>query len=240
MPTEQTTLLIPVDNMDSEHCALIVDKAVGAVPEVLQHHVELNNKRAVFTSTKPVEAVAHAVKAIRDNGYEVPVVKRSFPVTGMTCASCVASVESMLLAQPGVLAAAVNLATNTVQVSYVPGVIDERRMQAVIQSIGYDLIIGEEQDATTDLEAMQRERMRSLKQRLWASIALSIPLMIIGMIFMHEHWANVTMWALSTPVVLIFGRQFFIGAWKQAKHRSANMDTLVALSTGVAYLFSVF
>jgi copper chaperone CopZ len=105
--------------------------------------VELNNRSAVIESTTPVEAVRDVVKAIRDNGYDVPTLRRTFPVTGMTCASCVSSVESMLLAQPGVLNAAVNLATNTVQVEYVPGVIDERRMRAVVQSIGYDLLIGE-------------------------------------------------------------------------------------------------
>lgn len=102
--------------MDSEQCALIVDKAVGTVPEVAEHHVELNNRRAVITSTKPVEALLHTVQAIRDNGYDVPTMKRTFPVTDMTCSSCVVGVESMLLAQPGVLKAAVNLATNTVQV----------------------------------------------------------------------------------------------------------------------------
>ena len=240
MPAEKTTVLLPVENMDSEHCALIVDKAMGAVPEVQDHHVELNNRRAVFSSTRPVEAVQHAVQAIRDNGYDVPTLKRTFPVTGMTCASCVASVESMLLATPGVLRAAVNLATNTVQVEYVPGVIDERGMRQAIQSIGYDLLIGAEQDAAADLEAIQREHLTSLKRRLWASLALSIPLVVIGMFLMHEPWANLVMWALSTPVVLVFGRSFFINAWKQAKHRSANMDTLVALSTGVAYIFSVF
>ena len=240
MPAEKTTVLLPVEYMDSEHCALIVDKAVGAVPEVQDHHVELNNRRAVFSSTRPVEAVASVVKAIRDNGYDVPTLKRSFPVTGMTCASCVASVESMLLATPGVLKAAVNLATNTVQVEYVPGVIEERGMRQAVQSIGYDLLIGEEQDAAADLEAIQHERLTDLKRRLWASLALSIPLVVIGMFMMHEPWANLVMWLLSTPVVLFFGRSFFINAWKQAKHRSANMDTLVALSTGVAYLFSVF
>ena len=240
MAEEPTTVELPVENMDSEHCALIVDKAVGAVTEVMEHHVELNNHRAVITSTKPVEAVQQAVQAIRDNGYEVPTVKRTIPVTDMTCASCVASVESMLLAQPGVLKAAVNLATNTVQVEYVPGVIDERRMRTVIQSIGYDLVIEEDRDATTDLEALQQMRMTALKRKLFASIVLSIPLVIIGMWMMHEPWANYVMWLLATPVVLVFGRQFFSNAWKQAKHRSANMDTLVALSTGVAYLFSVF
>ena len=240
MKTETSTLVIPVENMDSEHCALIVDKALGTVPSIATHHVELNNRSAVVQSNTPVEAVRDAVKAIRDNGYDVPTLKRTFPVTGMTCASCVASVESMLLAQPGVLEAAVNLATNTVQVRFVPGVIDERRMRAAIQSIGYDLIISEEREATADLEAIARERMASLRKRLWASLALSIPLVVIGMFMMHEPWANLVMWALSTPVVLVFGRQFYINAWKQAKHRSANMDTLVALSTGMAYLFSVF
>ncbi len=240
MKAETSTLVIPVENMDSEHCALIVDKALGTVPSIATHHVELNNRSAVVQSTTPVEAVRDAVKAIRDNGYDVPTLKRTFHLTGMTCASCVTSVESMLLAQPGVLGAAVNLATNTVQVRYVPGVIDERRMRAAIQTIGYDLIISEEREATADLEAIARERMASLRKRLWASLALSIPLVIIGMFMMHELWANFVMWALSTPVVLVFGRAFFINAWKQAKHRSANMDTLVALSTGVAYVFSVF
>ncbi len=240
MSTEISTLVLPVENMDSEHCALIVDKALGTVSSVGAHHVELNNRSAVIESTTPVEAVRDAVKAIRDNGYDVPTLRRTFPITGMTCASCVSSVESMLLAQSGVLNAGVNLATNTVQVEYVPGVIDERRMRAVVQSIGYDLLISEEHEATADLEEIQRTRMTSLKKRLWASIALSIPLVVIGMFLMHESWANFVMWVLSTPVVLIFGRSFFINAWKQAKHRSANMDTLVALSTGVAYVFSVF
>ncbi len=240
MTAETSTLVLPVENMDSEHCALIVDKALGTVPSVGAHHVELNNRSAVIESTTPVEAVRDVVKAIRDNGYDVPTLRRTFPVTGMTCASCVSSVESMLLAQPGVLNAAVNLATNTMQVEYVPGVIDERRMRTVVQSIGYDFLISKEHEASADLEEIQRARMTSLKQRLWASIALSIPLVVIGMFMMHEPWANFVMWALSTPVVLVFGRSFFINAWKQAKHRSANMDTLVALSTGVAYVFSVF
>ena len=238
MATKET-YRIPVEEMDSEHCALIVDKALE-LPSVNAHHVELNNRSAIIQSDRPVEAVREAVAAIKDHGYGVPTVKRTFPVTGMTCASCVNSVQSMLMAQPGVLNAPVNLATNSVLVEYVPGVIDEAKMKAVVQSIGYDLLIEETHDAAADLEKLQRERMRSLKIRMFASIGLSIPLMIIGMFMMHEPWANITMWILATPVVLVFGRSFFINAWKQAKHRSANMDTLVALSTGVAYLFSVF
>ncbi len=240
MNNQKSTITLPVEDMDSEHCALIVDKALNNVPGIDGHRVEVNNRSAVLESTTPVEAVRNAVKAIRDNGYDVPTVKRTFPVTGMTCASCVNGVEGALLEQAGVLAAPVNLATNTVQVTYVPGVIDERRLQAAVQSVGYDLLLTDEREAAAELEDIQREKMRSLRKRLFASVALSIPLVVIGMFMMHEPWANPVMWALSTPVVLIFGRQFFVNAWKQARHRSANMDTLVALSTGVAYVFSVF
>jgi len=240
MSTEKNTMVLPVENMDSEHCALIVDKALGTVPSVSAHHVELNNRSAVIESSTPVEAVRDVVKAIRENGYDVPTLRRTFPVTGMTCASCVSSVESMLLAQPGVLSAAVNLATNTVQVEYVPGVIDENGMREVVQSIGYDLLIGEQHDAAAYLEEAQRAGMASLKRRLWSSLALGVPLVIVGMVFMHAPWSPWVQWLLTTPIVFVFGRQFYINAWKQARHRSANMDTLVALSTGMAYLFSVF
>jgi Cu2+-exporting ATPase len=240
MPTEKTTVLLPVVHMDSEHCALIVDKAVGAVHEVQDHHVELNNRRAVIASDRPVEAVLHAVQAIRGKGYDVPTLKRTFPVTGMTCASCVSSVESMLLAQPGVLQAAVNLASSTVQVEYVPGVIEERGMQRAVQSIGYDLILGEERDVAADLESLQRDRLATLRWKLWASIACTVPAMAVGMIWEHEAWARYVQWAMATPVVLVFGSQFYLNAWKQARHRSANMDTLVAIGTGTAYLFSIF
>ena len=167
-------------------------------------------------------------------------IKQTFPVTGMTCASCVLHVEKALKAEPGVEAVSVNLATNTAQVSWQAGRTDSQHLQQAVRNAGYDLLVTDEGDAVAEAEKIQAERLRGLKRKLIASLVLSIPLVVIGMVFMHEPWANVVMWALSTPVVLVFGRQFFVNAWKQAKHRTANMDTLVALSTGVAYLFSVF
>ncbi len=167
-------------------------------------------------------------------------LKRSYPVTGMTCASCVLSVEKALKAQPGVATASVNLATNTAQVSFDPDLSSEADLQKAVQEGGFDLLLETDGSSQVDLEALQQKRMNALKQKLFASIALSIPLMIAGMVYMHASWSPWVQWLLATPVVLIFGRQFFINAWKQAKHRSANMDTLVALSTGVAYGFSVF
>jgi Cu2+-exporting ATPase len=166
-------------------------------------------------------------------------IKKTFPVLNMSCASCASSSQSTLENIPGVVKTAVNYANATAQVEYVPAITNPEKMKAALQDIGYDLMIEETEDARDALEEVHREKFATLKKRTIGSIVLSVPLMIIGMFFMNIPYANYIMWALATPVVLIFGKQFFVGAWKQVKHRSANMDTLVALSTGVAYLFSV-
>jgi Cu2+-exporting ATPase len=101
-------------------------------------------------------------------------------------------------------------------------------------------MIEETTEAKDELEEEHRKNFQALKRRTTGSIILAIPTVIIAMAFMNIPYANYIMWALSTPVIVVFGKQFFVNAWKQAKHRSANMDTLVALSTGVAYLFSAF
>lgn len=163
-----------------------------------------------------------------------------FPVTGMSCASCASSTESIVAAQKGVSHAAVNYANATLNVAFDPAVTSPEKLRQAVQSIGYDLIIEDASAAREKVENIERAKYESLKKRTTWSVILSVPLVIIGMFFMDLPYANYIMWALSTPVVLIFGKNFFINAWNQAKHRSANMDTLVALSTGIAYAFSVF
>jgi Cu2+-exporting ATPase len=113
-------------------------------------------------------------------------------------------------------------------------------IQKAIQSVSYDLLIEDENTQQDTLEAIHEKKFNDLKRRTIGSVLLSIPVVVIGMFFMHIPYANEIMFAFATPVVLWFGKDFFINAWKQAKHRFANMDTLVALSTGIAYLFSVF
>jgi len=242
MEHTDNTIYLPLENVDSEHCAMIVDKGLADVPEINHHHVELNNRRAAITVGNLATAIPGAVKKIRDLGYGVTTVKQSFPVLNLSCASCANSTETILAAQPGVLSATVNYANATAQVEYVPGITDAQQLRTAVQSIGYDLMIDETAEAAESLEALQQSHFKSLKKRTVGAILLAIPSVIIGMTpaLMNQGWASYVMWLLATPVVFVFGRQFYIGAYKQAKHRSANMDTLVALSTGVAYLFSVF
>ncbi len=171
---------------------------------------------------------------------DVITIKKTFPVTGMSCASCAASVETTLKEEPGVINAAVNYANSSASVEYVPNVADIQHFKKSIQSSGYDLIIKNNETVTGELEKQKQSAYQRLRKRTLFSIIFSVPIVLVGMVFMNIPYANYIMWALATPVVFIFGKQFFISAIKQAKHRSVNMDTLVALSTGIAYLFSVF
>ncbi len=164
---------------------------------------------------------------------------QTLPVLGMTCAACAVSVESMISAQTGVEKAEVNYATQEVKVTYHPTEIQPAAMQKAVQSIGYNLVV-DTQNGKQIQEDAQRNQYLSLKKRMIASSILTIPVVIIGMFFMDIPYANYYMLALTTPVIFIFGRNFFINAFKQARHGRANMDTLVALSTGIAYLFSLF
>jgi P-type Cu2+ transporter len=239
-PPENDTIYLPLEDVDNEHCAMIVDKELDKIGGISAHKVELNNNRAAIQSNDPEAAIIDAVKAIRDIGYGVTTIKKTFPVLNMSCASCASSSQTILQNQAGIIDVSVTYANGMAQVEYVPGITDPQKMKCALQSVGYDLMIDERKEAKDDLQQLQEQRYKNLKYRTIAAIVLSVPVLVIGMFFPGIPYAKYIMWALATPVVAVTGRQFFIGAWKQTRHRSANMDTLVALSTGVAYLFSVF
>lgn len=238
--TDRELLYIPLEGVESEHCAMIVDKGLKELEGVTTHKVELNNNRAIINETKAFNILPNAVKAIRDLGYGVTTVKKNFPVLNMTCASCAISAQTILESTKGVTGVSVNYANNVASVEYIPTITNPKELQKAIRSIGYDLMIDETESASDTLEELHNQKFRKLKMKTLGAILLSIPVVTIGMFLMDMPYANYIMWILSTPVIVWLGKDFFINAWKQAKHRSANMDTLVALSTGIAYLFSVF
>jgi len=167
------------------------------------------------------------------------LIKETYPVLEMTCAACAVSVESMLKSVNGVADAGVNFANQSAWVSYNPALTNPEQFQQTVRSIGYDLVI-EKENAAEIQELAQQKQYAAIRQRtIWAGV-FSIPLVIIGMFFMDMPYANWIMLILATPVVFYFGRNFFINAFKLARNGKASMDTLVALSTGVAWLFSTF
>ena len=231
---------IPLIGLESEDGALSLNNVLEKIKGIDNHRVDLKNEKAILNADADAGVLQQAVQSIRDAGYEVAIAKNQYPVSGMTCASCASSVESILVSEPGVVKAAVNFATQTVQVEYLPNIADSKDMKQALQAIGYDLMIEESPEAKAALEDQHHKNFQDLKKRTWWAVGLSVPLVIVGMFFMNLPYANYIMWALSTPIVCWLGRNFFINAWKQASNRSANMDTLVALSTGIAYIFSVF
>lgn len=237
---DNNKIYLPLEGVDNEHCALIVNKGLSKVKGITAHEIDINNSRAVINTNGTLEVIPNAVRAIRDLGYDVDTIKKSFPILNMSCASCASSSQSILESQPGVVSVSVNYANATAQVEYIPTITSPQQLKAALQSAGYDLRIDESKEAKDELEELHRQKFLALKKKTIGAVLLSVPTVIIGMFFMNIPYANYIMWALATPVVLLFGKQFFIGAWKQTKHRSANMDTLVAVSTGVAYAFSVF
>ena len=171
---------------------------------------------------------------------EKNIVQETFPVLGMSCASCSARVEKTLNHQSGVKKAVVNYASATATVEYDPTSCSSEALQQAVQAAGYDLLINQDGNTLEEAEEAHNKKFSALKFRTTWAIILSMPVVIIGMFFMDMPHANLIMWALSTPVVFWLGRGFFTSAWKQLQHGSANMDTLVAISTGTAYLFSLF
>lgn len=165
--------------------------------------------------------------------------KKTVTVTNMTCAACAGSVERFLNNQEGVSSASVNFANEKAVIEY-SEVTSFDALKSAVQSIGYDLVATDSEAGKQQVIQGKENEYRKLKRRVIGAIILAVPLFVIGMFFMEMPYANYIMWALSTPMLFYFGQQFFVGAWKQLKHRSANMDTLVAMSTGIAYLFSVF
>ena len=166
--------------------------------------------------------------------------KEIFPVLGMSCASCAARVDKTLNSQPGVQEASDNYASATAQVIYDADACSPLLLKAAVQNAGYDLLVEGQEDAADEAEKIHLAHYERLKKRTLGAIVLAVPIMLFSMIWMQVQWVNYVVWLLATVVLLVFGRSFFISAWKQGKHGTCNMDTLVALSTGIAYIFSVF
>lgn len=167
-------------------------------------------------------------------------IKKTFPILGMSCASCAARVDKVLNSQKGVYEANVNYAAATAQVLFDPEICQANYLKTAVQNAGYDLVVSDEKVTENIVEQAHEIRYKTLKRQTTGAIILAIPIMIISMFLLHLPYMKYILWILATIVVFGLGRSFYVNAWRQLKHGTSNMDTLVANSTGIAYLFSVF
>jgi Cu2+-exporting ATPase len=206
-----------------------------------KHQIALQadfNNHCLLTDKLPApEQLLEIIETAESTGYSIPVTEAFAKVGGMSCSACAVSTASILQHLPGVLRADVNYANHEALLRYVPGMISMREMQSALQSAGYDLeAISEDMEQ----QASEQPSVTKQKRKAFGAMILALPLFVVGMFGMHWPFADYIMWVLATPLVFYFGKDFYTRAWKLMKHRQANMDTLVALSTGIAYVFSVF
>ena len=167
-------------------------------------------------------------------------VKQTFPVKGMSCAMCAMHVEKALKSCKGVQDAAVNLAANEATVEYDAGRTSARKMRKAVQDAGYDLLTEDDEKDPDHLRGLREKEYSDLRLSAICALALAVPVAVLGMGFMSWPASKWIELALTTVAVFWFGRRFFVSAWRQLLHGQAGMDMLVALSTGTAYLFSLF
>lgn len=233
-------LRLPISGMTCASCVSHVEDALKQTEGVLDSSVNLASESASVLMAE--EKLPQAIRAIRTAGYDVLQDTLRFSIGGMTCASCVNHVEQAIEELPGVLDARVNLATERAEVDTVLGLVTTADIIRVVQNAGYDATLaGDSRDR--EQEARTREQAR-LGRRLIAGILFSTLVLVgsfAGMLGLPG-WvsSNSLLLVLATPVQFWVGWQFYRGAWGALRHRTADMNTLVAIGTSVAYFFSVF
>lgn len=161
----------------------------------------------------------------------------TYPVKGMTCAACAVSVESILKDQDGVDNAQVNFATNSVNIHYDTGSTTILQLSDAVAEIGYELIIQSDPEA---IKQEKEEGYRLLKRKFWLSLLFTLPVFVISMFMLPIPFSTWVQLVLTLPIIFYSGRHFYISAYKKARHATFNMDTLIAIGTGAAFLFSLF
>lgn len=237
---DNTQLNIPITNLKTKEDLNIIYTFLSNLENIEFFNVSLETKTVSLSAKKLSKASAKLYDFLKENNYKIESVEKSFPVLNMTCASCASSSQANLKRQFGVVNAEVNYGNGMGKIEFIPTITNPEKLKNALIEVGYDLVIDETKNKDEDLERYNKEGYQILKNNLFFSLVFGIPLFVIGMFFMNIPYANYIMWGLSTPILFIFGQQFFVGALRQLKNKSANMDTLVALSTSVAYFFSVF
>ena len=171
--------------------------------------------------------------------YMSKITKKVYPVMGMHCAACANNVEKIVKKQEGVEDASVNLAAAVLTVDFNSDVVSPEQLKDAVMKIGFDLIIDED-NSMEEQEEAEHSYYEQLQRKTVVAWIFALPVAFMGMFFMDFPGINWWMLVLSLPVLFYSGHAFYVNAWKQAKHFTSNMDTLVALSTSIAFLFSLF
>ena len=252
------TCELPLVGMHCASCAGRIEKALAGAPGVVKANVNFATTRATVRFNPGATSVDSLRQLVRDLGYDViqPAAVCELPLVGMHCASCAGRIEKALAEAPGVVKANVNFATTRATVRFNPEATSADSLRQLVRDLGYDVIesgTGSEQaGAEEEMQAAESQvreaEYRHQQRRFFIALTLTVPVAALAMAghlvpalqpyldFPGRAWLEL---ALTTPVLFWAGREFFTGAWAAARHRVADMNTLVSLGTLSAYIFSV-
>ena len=243
MTTIQDTLTLPIFGLTDDASATTVEEALRAVPGVKSVHVDIvSGKAALEVSQNRPPTPGDLNAAVEEAGHHVLMEKISLNIGGMTCASCVIHVENALYEVPGVLSASVNLATDQATVQYLPGMATLDDISHMVADAGYSIdgLAGDEADEEAATERLARTKeINALARKviiagMVGAAVMTIMFIPLETLHLSTFQLNFILWTLATPVQFWIGATFYRAAWGALKHRTTNMDTLVAVGTSVA------
>jgi Cu+-exporting ATPase len=239
-------LSITVLGMECASCVQRIEQTVSAIPGVARAQANLAAEALIVEYSPGQVALSKIIAAVESQGYQVPLTKLDLPVGGMTCASCVKTIEESLLRLPGVAEASANFASERVLVGFLAGAVGQQEITKAIVAAGYSVLSPTaDTKAGADVDALRRKAYLTLRRRFIVSLTLAIPIFLLSLSSMLPFLGGVEiqpfpyiLFALTLPVLLYSGTPFFRGAWGQLRHFRADMNTLVAVGTSAAFLYS--
>ena len=244
----QQKIIIPISGMTCANCAMNIERSIRKLPGITEAAVNFASEQATVSFDSEESDLGNILGNIRKAGFTPASVRTEFPVTGMTCTNCAMNIERTLAKKvPGVVTASVNFATERVTAEYLPSVTSPDEMAAAIKKAGFEAILPDETNESEDTE--QTARSAEIKDQtrkfivgaVFASILFSLSMSrdfgITGD-WSHAAWVNWLFLFLATPVQFYTGWDYYVGAWRNIRNGTANMDVLVALGSSVAYFYS--
>ncbi|MFC2007276.1 heavy metal translocating P-type ATPase [Chloroflexota bacterium] len=227
--------IIPVTGMTCTTCAATLEKGLSETVGIEQASVNFASEQASIIYDPEKVSLNKIKKTVSGLGYDVATRKSIFPIGGMTCASCVARVEQALSSVPGVISVNVNLASEKATVEYIEST-EFLELRRAVTAAGYEL--SPEAETLEDVSVAARREIGRVRNRLVLAAVSGVLIMVLGF---GTSFAGkpFLLWALATPVQFWAGWRFYRGMWGALRHRTADMNTLIAVGTSAAYLYSM-
>ncbi len=245
----KNSITLPITGMTCANCAANIERGVTKLDGVFQANVNFASESAFVAFDSKKLGLNKVVEKITQSGFGVPTVKTDLPITGMTCANCAATIERTLNKKVhGVVSASVNFASERASFEYIPSVSNLDEIIDAIKKAGFGAITPDDTPDEKDAESEAREtEIMDQTQKFMVGVIFALPLFVFSMSrdfglvgqWSHAVWVNRLFFALATPVQFYTGWDYYTGAFKSLRNKSANMDVLIALGSSVAYFYSV-